>query len=135
MYYEKSLTIPKNTPSSAPVSAAIPVHPGVLKEVEVIFPPGPAGLAHVIIYYWGHQVFPSNPDSSFAGDDIKIEFNEEWDLPGVPFEFVVYGWNSDDTYPHTVTVRLGILPHDKDLLKIIAPAAVGARGPLTFTEG
>jgi hypothetical protein len=135
MIYEKRLTIPANTAQAAPVSTTVEVHPGVVKRVEVSFPPGPAGLAHCQIYLWERQIWPANPDSDFAGDDLQMIFDEDLDLADPPFEFDIVGWNLDDTYPHTVTVRLLILPYDRDLRTLIEALTLGPTGPVTNVEG
>jgi hypothetical protein len=135
MFYETSLTIPKNTPESAPVVDTIPVHPGVVKRVEVLFPDGCVGLVHVRILYYERQLWPANPDSSFKGDGDKIAFDEDLELTGAPFEFTVEGWNMDDTYQHTPIVRLSVIPFERDLGKIIQSALFGGSAPVSYTEG
>jgi hypothetical protein len=135
MFYELSLTLPANTPESAPVTDTIPVHPGVVKRVEVLFPDGCVGLVHVRLYYYERQLWPSNPDSSFAGDGDKIAFDEDLELTGAPFVFGVEGWNLDDTYQHTPIIRISVIPFERDLGKIIQDAFLGPTGPITPAGG
>lgn len=135
MIYETRLTIPKNTPATAPVSATMQIHPGLVKQVEITFPPGPAGLAHVYVYYWEHQLWPSNPDSDFAGDDVHLVFPEDIEIVDPPFEFTLYGYNLDDTFPHTPIFRVTMVPFDKDIRSLLAAFALGPRGAATMVEG
>lgn len=135
MIYELPLTIPKNTPASAPVSDTLPVHPGKVQQVSVYFPPGPSGLAHVMIFLWERQLWPANPDSDFIGDDLLITFPEDLDLVDPPFEFVIKGWNEDDTYPHTPIVRLQITPFGKSVQDVLRALTTGPQGPITAWEG
>ena len=135
MIYEQRITIPKNTAKAAPVEEVLPVHPGILKQVEVIFPAGCVGLVHLRIFYWGHQLFPSNPDASFTGDDAHLVYEEDLELTGIPFEFTVQGWNLDDTYPHTPIVRMLVLPFERDIRNLFAAFNVGATGPVIRVEG
>jgi len=135
MIYEQDLTIPANTPESAPATETLFVHPGIVKRVEIFFPPGPSGLAHVRIFYMQFQLWPSNPDSSFRGDDNIISFEEDLELKTAPFEFTLKGWNLDDTYSHTPIVRIGVIPFDRDIRKYLANLSVGATGPKTAYSG
>ena len=134
MIYEKSLAIPKSTPASSPTTGTIPVHPGVLKQVDIDFPAGCVGLVHIVIRYRERQVFPANPDSSFTGDDVHLVFPEDMDLTDVPYEFTVHGWNEDDTYAHTPIVRMQIIPHDRGVGAVLSMLVVG-RGSLVSGTG
>jgi hypothetical protein len=138
MFYEKQLTIPKNTARSAPVETTIEIHPGIALGGEVFFPPGCAALAHVQVYYWEHQVAPVNPDGYFSGDGPPATpFNLDLEIVDPPYLFTVVGWNEDDTYPHTPIVRINVIPFDKDLRTLLSGLqATGARGaPIEIPEG
>lgn len=135
MIYEAALPIPKLTPRSTPVSVDIPVHPGVLRHVEVFFPAGCSGLAHVVIWYWERQVFPGNPDGYFTGDGLSLVFDEDMEVTGVPYVFRAYGWNDDDTYQHTPIIRLQVIPDERDLVNLFKLFALGPSGPVTPAEG
>ncbi|MBA7579061.1 hypothetical protein ES708_20927 [subsurface metagenome] len=54
-------------------------------------------------------MFPTNTEMSFAGDTFPLEFEEYYPIIEVPYSLRVEGWNDDDTYPHTVRVRFGLL--------------------------
>ena len=110
MFYDVSLSVPSLTLEAAPVSVLVGVSAGVVSRVSVMFPPGCAGLVHVRIFRSSHQVWPSNLDGSFASDGERIEFQEDYSVMDAPFEFRIVAWNDDDTFQHTVGVRLGILP-------------------------
>jgi hypothetical protein len=135
MFYESSLTIPKNTPRETPVIGTFPIHPGVVTFAEVFFPPGCAGLAHVQIWLWERQLWPSNPDSYFTGDGTSISFTEDLEVVDPPFELEIAGWNDDDTYPHTPIVRVQITPSDLVLRNAIARLGLGPTGPAILSEG
>lgn len=135
MIYEQSLTIPKLTPRSAPVSIDIPVDPGTVKQVEVFFPPGCAGLAHVVLWYWQRQVWPGNPDGYFTGDGLSLVFPEDIQVGGDPHIFTVRGWNDDDTFDHTPIVRLTVVPASRDLVSLFQAFALGPSGPVTPAGG
>lgn len=129
MFYEKRLTIPKNTSQASPVTTAIEVHPGLVKQVSIYFPPGCAALAHIQVYYWEHQVWPSNPNSDFTGDDTLVVFPENLVLFDPPYEFTILGWNDDDTYPHTPIVRFQIDADTTTIKDLIDFLGLGPKGP------
>jgi len=135
MIYETHLTIPKNTPITVPVTASMPVHPGIVKQVSVFFPAGCCGLARVYIKWWERQVWPSNPDSYFMGDGQNLIFPEDIELVDPPFEFVLVGWNLDDTFSHTVTLRIAITPVDTTMTQLLQGLLVGARGAVSEVDG
>ena len=108
MRYRTALVIPALTPESEPVSAVVKVVPGIITEVELLFPAGHAGLTHVAIFYHERQIFPTSPEQSFCGDDHLITFNEQFAIIELPYELVVYGWNDDELYSHTVYVDLTV---------------------------
>lgn len=130
MFYEIDIPIPPNTPRTAPVFVDLPVHPGSVNQVEVFFPHGCAGLAHFYVTMWGHQVWPSNPDSFFTGDGIPTVFGEDLRLVDPPFTFQIVAWNDDDTYPHTPILRVNVLPEDDTLTNLLARLSVGLGGPI-----
>jgi len=106
--YEFDITIPANTAKADWERVDCLLTYGIIRHVEVAFPPGPYGLAHVVIYRFEHQVWPTNPESDFAWDNYTIAFDEEFALDVWPYTMSVRGWNEDDTYQHTVTVRFEI---------------------------
>jgi hypothetical protein len=61
------------------------------------------------VFRSAHQLWPSNLDGSFASDGEFLDFDEDYPVLDSPFEFTLVGWNDDDTYSHTVTLRLGIV--------------------------
>jgi len=88
---------------------ALKVTKGLVYRVEIEFPPGPLGLCHVSLWDGGYQVWPSNPDFDFHGDNGYITFEETYLKLIEPFEFTARTWNEDDTYAHQIHVRLGMV--------------------------
>lgn len=112
MFFEYSLTIPANTPATAPVETEAVLAPGTVSEVAIQFPRGCVGLAHVQIWRSEHQVWPVNLDGNIAGENAIIDWDEDYDLDDDPFTFTLRGWNLDDSYAHTITFRFALLPLD-----------------------
>jgi hypothetical protein len=134
MIYETRLTIPHNTPETSPLTVTLPLHPGVVNQFDLYFPPGCVGLVHARVFTWARQIFPSNPDSDFSGNDMLIHFPEQMELVDPPFAFVLLGWNLDDKFEHTVTLRVGITPFDKTLAYLFGALRTGALGAITYVE-
>ena len=51
MFYVLPLTIPADTPETDPIEEELALTYGVIQRVEIEFPPGCAGLAHIKILY------------------------------------------------------------------------------------
>lgn len=110
MYHDVSFTIPANTAETVPEEQQVKLSHGIIHRVEVGFPRGCAGLAHLRIRDGLHQVWPTNPQGSFNSDDYTIPIDDRYELFDEPFILTLVGWNYDDTFDHTLEVRIGILP-------------------------
>ena len=118
MYYEFEIDIPANTKASAPVSQELKLTAGIVHYVEIEFPSGCAAtdgsgnLVHLQIRQPEATYLPTNPDGSFASDNHVIAFNEHKELSPGNDLLKLYAWNDDDTYAHTLRLRIGVLPKD-----------------------
>lgn len=110
MFYDFSFTIPANTAKSDPAELDCKLTHGIIHRVEVGFPSRCGGLAHCVIKEGLHQHFPTNPEGSFNADGYTIAFNEYLEFFRRPYILTLVGWSFDDTFPHTLEVRIGILP-------------------------
>lgn len=108
MIYTGDITIPANTPATSPTIERIPIALGIIYKIELQFPPGCAGLTHIVINDGGYQVWPSTPGKDFATDDYTISFEDTYLKQASPTEMQVYGYNVDETYEHTIQIRLGV---------------------------
>jgi len=111
--YQVDLSLPAQTTQAAPKTTAITVPYGRVARVGLLFPSGCAGLAHVQIYSNTFQVWPTTPGRSFAGDGHLISFEEAYQLTSAWNQLVISGWNDDDSYQHTVSVWIDVLPIDQ----------------------
>lgn len=109
MFYSFDLPIPKNTLASAPEEVEVNLTWGVITEVEIRFPPRCVGLAKVKILERRHQLWPTNLDEWFYGNDETIKWDEYHELFEMPALFTLLGYNEDDTFPHTPIIRFEIL--------------------------
>lgn len=109
MIYSWSISTPANTAEADKQKTILPLGSGVIHQLDILFPPGPAGLLHLQINDAIHQVWPTNPEESFAADGDMITFREYHELLEEPYELQAWTWNEDDTYDHTVLIRIGLL--------------------------
>ncbi len=110
MLFTANVNLPPNTGQASPVSQILPIARGIITWVSVFFPGGCERLAHVAILHHEHQIFPSTVNMSLAGDHFPIEWSEYYESWQPPYELKIIGWNEDDTFEHTVTVRIAVLP-------------------------
>jgi len=109
VFYSFDLEIPPNTPEDEPVELEANLTWGIITRVEIRFPPGCGGLVRVRIMEHRHQLWPTNPDGWFYGDDETIRWDEYHDLLEMPAIFTLLGYNDDDTFKHIPIVRFEIL--------------------------
>ena len=109
MYYAFPLKIPANTPKTVPIEQVLNLTWGVITHVAIRFPPNCAGLANIMIMEHRHQLWPTNLDEWFYGDDETIQWHDHHEVLELPARFTLLGYNLDDTYPHTPIVRFEIL--------------------------
>jgi hypothetical protein len=112
MRFVGSIEIPASTPATAPAEISVKVTYGTLVQIVVQIPPGPAGLAGVRVLRYRHQIMPASPEVWIFGDGDVFEIPERLEIHEDPFELVIQGYNDDDTYPHTITVHVDVLPED-----------------------
>lgn len=93
------VTIPANTPQSAPFVQAINFPPRTVTQVDWKVPPGPSGLMGWALSIAGQPVIPNNPGAFIVADNQL----QSWPLTGFPDQgqWQVTGYNTD-IYPHTV---------------------------------
>jgi len=90
----------------------IRVTSGLVFKVEFYFPAGSAGLMGVAVFDGLYQVWPSTVGEFFIGEDQLITFEDMYLKEAAPFEFQCYTYNLDDTNPHFVSVRIGLVSAD-----------------------
>lgn len=125
MFYRYSVTVTKNTTEATAEKTVIPLAAGQIVSVSVGFPWGCAGLVHVQIYRHKHQMWPTNPDESFAWNDYTVVFDEAEASQGTSEEWSIRAWNEDVRHDHTIVVRFSVLPQEKTLLGSIAQSLLG----------
>lgn len=108
MIYSDSITTVKGGSEEQAASTALLVTSGLLWMLEVDFPPGCCGLAHIQIFDGLYQVFPASPEKSFHGDNCTVHLDDLYFKQTAPFEFRVVTWNTDTKFDHELQVRIGM---------------------------
>jgi len=106
LFYEWHETIPPNTTKRW--RGRREVYPGgeVLQRVEVMFPDGCAGLARCQLYQGSFQIGPTNPGGDCRGNGFPVSVDLSYDMEANQAAWYWYLWNLDDTYDHTLTLRM-----------------------------
>lgn len=120
MIYNWEITVPKLTPQNAPVETELTLAIGIVTWYSIVFPPGCVGLVHCKIFHREHQIVPSKGDQDLSGDTFPIEWNDYYELYERPANFLARCWNEDDTFAHTVTIRIVVVPR-----RAVVPLAIG----------
>lgn len=92
---------------------------GLVYKVEFYFPSGSAGLMGVAVFDGLFQLWPSTAGEFFASDNETIDFDDLYLKEAAPYQFDCYTYNLDDTYDHTVMVRVGMVSKDVFLARFL----------------
>ena len=110
MQFTFDITIEPNTLKSEVKRKISKLCYGTLKKVSIYFPWGCAGYAGIRIIHYEHQLYPTNPDQWFTGNEILIEFDCEYDILQGWNDFKIEGYNEDEEYLHTPIISFVVLP-------------------------
>lgn len=109
MIYTLDFTIPITATKAAPQHSVLEVTKGLVYRVEFQFPAGSAALAYMAVFDGGFQVWPSTLGEFFHTDNWTIAFDDPYLKSAAPYQFDFYGYNLDETYPHTIYARIGMV--------------------------
>jgi len=110
VFYTYPIAVPANTAKADAQETELKLDHGVIHRLSIGFPSGCEGLAHVKLLVGLHQLWPTSSDEDFALDDHNLEWDDYFELKDTPYTLTAVAWNEDETYPHTITVRIGVLP-------------------------
>lgn len=105
--------------SDDPVRVQIPLVRGIVQPLEVVFPPGPAGLVGVRAYQGSHQLVPQRDTKWLIGDGITYPHHTPINLLSPPYVITLEGYNEDETYEHTIIFRFTVTSPVEDPLVAI----------------
>jgi hypothetical protein len=131
--YEATLTIPKGTTRSAPVSATLETAPGRLRLFRLVVPPGPRGEVSLWLNHQTHQLLPVPPGTYNNLDDITIVENVDLEIPTNEADFTLYGIAPNASFDHTVSFALSVESASPETLIGTAQAVISRVA--SFFEG
>lgn len=108
MYYQSELTVPANTLITSPAETDMILIDGIINQVELVFPPGSAGLLKIAIFYHEFRLWPSTPEAWFYHDDYTYRWAENFRVDESPFQLRLVGYNEDEVYQHTAILYIGM---------------------------
>ena len=109
MQFVYPVTVEPGTTESDPHRLLIKLCVGVLQKVSIYFPWGCAGLVGLRVLHYEHQLYPTNPDEWFVGNEILVEFKDEYLIVEGPNEFKIEAYNLDDFYSHSPVCSFNVL--------------------------
>jgi len=101
-----------NVTQDDPTLTRLTLSHGIIHQLGVGFPPGPAGLLHLQLLTGEHQAWPSNGQGDFNWDGAFFQWLEWYPLEVEPYELVARTWNEDDTYAHGLQIQVSLLPRE-----------------------
>ncbi len=125
MLFQADITIPKSTTERSPTAVSMGISKGVITKFMVRPRPGHAGLAHCRILYHESPIAPTTLGMDIHGDADPIDWEDNIEVLQAPHTLKIIGWNEDDTYPHTFTIYIVILPKELLMVNAIVGAIAG----------
>jgi hypothetical protein len=119
MFYTWNFTLSAGKSEATKTKKEIILEKGTVTKCEVVFPVGCANLVFIHLNRALHQVYPKHPDYKFIGDGVTISCNDEYEIKEEPYQLEFYGWNTDEIYDHTITVRIQLVPAKEILHKVV----------------
>jgi len=119
MYYAWNFILAADQTEATKTKEELYLEKGTITRTEIIFPVGCANLVFVHLDDSLHQVWPKSPEYKFVGDGAHIVCNDEYEIKEPPFTIQFHGWNTDEIYDHTITIRIQIVPVKEILHKVI----------------
>ena len=112
-WYTDDLVLPANTLEASPIDLEMILEKGFISQITMLFPPGPATLAHVVVLINGIQKFPYVSGQNFHPDNMQVIIPCDEDVPSIAgtYKIVFRGWNLDDTWPHTIQCNVWVIPY------------------------
>ncbi|MBA7471395.1 hypothetical protein ES707_06701 [subsurface metagenome] len=108
MIYLATIPIPEKRPETNPIKRILEINKGLIWRIEAEYPAGCCGLVHLQIFDGSYQLFPATPGESLRGDAVTVSYDDLYLKTAAPFELTLKAWNEDETYPHTIQVRIGM---------------------------
>jgi len=114
MRFVHELTIPKNTLEADPTQEISVLVRGTLKQILVNFPPGCAGMVHLIVRDGLLQILPAVSGTSLHWDAVIQSVPMRYNLSDINHQLSIYGWSEGTSYDHTLSLSFDVTPSGQD---------------------
>lgn len=124
--YQFTVTIPADTPKSAPATTDLSIDNWDLEMLDLEVPPGPAGLMGFYVANNGVQWIPQGDGEWLVWDDVQ----KSWPFTDQPNAsgWQIVGYNTG-AYDHDVIVRMHVNPPDAGASTPAVPAVTFIQSP------
>jgi len=112
MYYDFAVLVETKHKVDSPKEQILTLTKGVIHRLEFEFPAGCRGQVYLKLLDREHQVWPTNTDQAFNGEGYTVPIDEYYELGSEPYALKAVAWGVSCSWPHTITVRVGILPEE-----------------------
>lgn len=119
MYYAWNFELTHDKSEALKTKHELWLEKGTVTKCEIVFPVGCANLVFVHLDDALHQVYPKDPTYKFVGDGAHIVSNDEYEIKEEPYTLQFYGWNTDELYDHTITIRIQLVPAKEILHRVV----------------
>lgn len=120
MFYAWNFQLAANKTEAAKTKHELYMEKGTVTKCEIVFPLGCANLVFVHIDDALYQVWPKDTTYKFIGNGSLIVCNDEYEIKEPPYTLQFYGWNTDEIYDHTITVRIQLVPAKEILHRVVS---------------
>jgi len=131
MLFQADITITSGKTETDPQVEILKIAHGIISKIMVRPRAGHANLAHLAIYHGSHRIAPSSEDMDLHGEFFPIDWEEYYEFYQPPYELKLVGWNGDDTYAHTFTVYIVVLPRKAIVAASFSDAIKGILGMIS----
>jgi hypothetical protein len=104
-YYALTVTTPAATAQASPQQTAFPMVDGHLRRLEILIPPGHAGLTGIAARNQGVQVVPWGTSGFLVGDDLNLPIDLDYDVATTGLTIFTYNTGQ---YPHSHYLRAAV---------------------------
>ena len=116
MLYAWDILVTANTLESAPKEQLLKITSGVIVLVTVSYRAGCQGWVRVRILHEESVLVPLNKDTWLTGDDETVPAPMWFKISATGNILKFRAHSAGTTYPHTITVRVSILPPEVALI-------------------
>ena len=110
MIYSVELEIPAETTKLAAVEIDLRANLGTISQVWVRWRWGSGNLCGVTISREGVQLWPTTGTEWFPSNVQEMTWQESYQVDDYPLDFQIRGYNTDDSFPHTVWIAVNLQP-------------------------